>query len=365
MMSSRQLGSPSADLLFCRALRTSRHVSRHLALSLASLAVGCGGGSPTGPGPTPTPGFPVSGFVFYDENANGIADPSEVVRLPGVSVSIGGKTAVTSAGGRYTVDDVPSGAQPASALPATLPAYFASGTALSVSVPGTGDLAIPATLTLGARARPNVYLAFGDSITWGEGSSDLSGYRGYLQSSLRSYWGKAGMYASGSPGTRSDDGEQRAVGVLADYRPAYLLILYGTNDWNDPKCRDWFPCFTIDSLRAIAHHARDAGAKPVLGTIPPVNPDYADKNAAGRNAWVKRMNEAIRAMAKEEQLPVADVYGEFSSQSSLAPLFSDFVHPNDAGYRLIAKAFFAAITGPYSSSSASSTAGFFTFERRR
>jgi len=40
--------------------------------------------------PHPSPGSPVSGFVFYDENANGIAEPAETVRLPSVGVTVGG-----------------------------------------------------------------------------------------------------------------------------------------------------------------------------------------------------------------------------------------------------------------------------------
>ena len=356
----RQLELRAANLLFCGALRAKRH----LLLLLASLAAGCGGGSPTGPQPTPTPGFPVSGYVFYDENGNGIADAAEVVRLPGVTVSIGGRSGVTGAGGRFTVEDAPGGQQSASALPTSLPAYF-TGVMQSVSVPTGGDLAIPAELPLGNRARRNVYLAFGDSITWGEGSSDLSGYRGYLQADLRSYWGKATLESSGVPGTKSNVGQERLPGVLAEFRPGYLLILYGTNDWNEPQCRDAFPCFTIDALRSMIHQARGAGAEAILGTIPPVNPDYTDRNAAGRNAWVKQMDGAIHVMAQQEQVAVAEIYDDFESQPSLSALFSDDKHPNDAGYRIMARSFFNAITRPYPSSSASSARSLFAFSPRR
>ena len=89
----------------------SIHVKRIRAAGLVSgaLAAACGGGHPTGPGPTPA--FPVSGLVFYDENLNGLLDPAELVRLPGVTVGIGGRTAASATGGRFTVADVPSGMQ--------------------------------------------------------------------------------------------------------------------------------------------------------------------------------------------------------------------------------------------------------------
>ncbi len=350
------------DLLSCPCLRALRP---YFPLLLVSLLAGCGGGSPTGPNqPTPTPGSPVSGVLFYDENANGVADPAEVVRLPGVSVSVGGRTAVTTAGGRFTVASVPAGQQTAAALPETLPAYFTPGAPQTLSVPTSAELAIPAVLALSGRARANVYLAFGDSITWGEGSSDLSGYRSYLQADLRAYWGKATVESDGVPGTKSDKGLNRVAGSLATYRPAYLLILYGTNDWNEPQCRDSsFPCFTIDSLRSMVHQARGAGARPILGTIPPVNPDYVDRSAAQRNDWVRRMDDLIRAMAQEEQVAVADVYADFEAQPSLPDLFADDKHPNDQGYRIMSRSFFAAITRPYSASASSLHAPLFTFSR--
>jgi lysophospholipase L1-like esterase len=337
-------------------------MQRYLPLLFASLAVACGG-SPTGPGPTPTPGSLVSGYVFYDENGNGIADPAEIVRLPGVTVSIGGRSAVTTTGGRFMVEDVPNGQQPA--LATTLPAYFTPGASQSVSVPAGADVAIPALLPLGGRSTPNVYLAFGDSISYGDGSSNLGGYRSYLQADLRSYWGKATLENGGIEGTKSDDGQQRLAGVLASYHPGYLLILYGTNDWNYPPCRDAFPCYTIDNLRSMVHQARGAGAEPILGTIPPVNPDWLDHNATARNAWVKKMDVEIVAMAQQEQVAVARIYEDFEKEPNLSALFSDDKHPNDAGYRIMARSFFNAITLPYGSSSASSAPGFFTFRRRR
>src|SRR4249920_4194425 len=86
-------------------------------LLLTVVTAACGGGptSPDNPGgggtPTPPPGSPVSGYLFYDENGNGIADAGEIVRLPSVGVAIGGQNATTAAGGRFSIASVPNGAQ--------------------------------------------------------------------------------------------------------------------------------------------------------------------------------------------------------------------------------------------------------------
>jgi lysophospholipase L1-like esterase len=331
-----------------------------LILGAATLA-GCGGGSPSDPDPTPAPGSPVSGYVFYDENGNGTADASETVRLPSVQVLVGGVTGSTSAGGRFALAAVPNGAQSAQARPESLPAYFMPGTAVSVSVPAPGDVAVPAALPLGSRARTNVYLAFGDSITAGDGSADHSGYRDELEAELRAFWGKATIEADGQSGTRSNRGAIRLPASLGYVHPAYVLILYGTNDWNEPECRDAFPCYTVDSLRSMIHRTRESGGFPILGTIPPVNPAYVDLRAAERNDWVKRMNDQVRAMARQENVAIAEVHGEFMKQSSLPPFFTDLQHPNDAGYRLISRAFFAAITNPVSGAASSRRGLSFSF----
>ena len=287
----------------------------------------------------------MSGFLFYDENGNGGADGGELVRLPSVGVSIGGQTGTTTAGGRFSLPSVPNGAQTAQARADSLPAYFTSA-GVSVNVPASGDVPVPARLPLGTRNRPNVYLAFGDSITRGDGSTDGEGYVDDLRAQLRSFWGRADMVNDGQPATRSTAGEARIPGSLAQSRAAYALILYGTNDWNEPECRSAFPCFTVDALRSMVQDTRSAGAHPIVGTIPPVNPNYADRNATERNDWVRRMNDLIRQMAAQQRAQVAEIHGDFLKQPSLPALFSDFLHPNDQGYTLISQSFLRAITQP-------------------
>jgi lysophospholipase L1-like esterase len=90
-----------------------------------------------------------------------------------------------------------------------------------------------------------------------------------------------------------------------------------------------------------------------------VNPAYADREWAERNDWVKRMNDQVRAMAKQERAPIAEVHGDFLKQPSLPPLFTDFLHPNDVGFRVIARSFFDAITKPASASGSRRAPAFF------
>jgi lysophospholipase L1-like esterase len=322
---------------------------------LAALATGCGGSSSTGPDntPTPVPSAPVSGYVFYDENGNGIVEPSEIVRLPGVTVAIGTRTGQTTSGGLFTVDSVPQGAQSAAVQGSTLPAYFAPGAAVNVTVPQTGGaVAVPAALALSGSARPNIYLHIGDSITVGDGSSG-GGYPEFLAADLRAYWGKADYANAGQSGSKSKVGESLIGPALRARRPSYALIMYGTNDYNDAECRNALPCYTITALQSMIQQTRDAGAFPVLATIPPVNPAYTDRDPETRNDWVRRMNDQIRSLATQQKVALADVHKDFLKQPNLSALFFDYLHPNDSGYKVMSRSFFDAITRPVGATSSS------------
>jgi lysophospholipase L1-like esterase len=338
--------------------------TRTLALIALIVLPACGGGSsspPTGPGPTSAPGFGVNGFVFYDENGNGTLDASEVVRLPGATVSIAGRTGRAEAAGVFTVSGVPAGTQSAQAEPGSLPPYYVPGEPVTVNVPPTtgSEAAVPVVLDIGSN-RANRYLAFGDSITSGVGGGGFD-YPGFLAADLRAYWGEATVVNAGDPGTKSYQGEGRLTRELGIHRPAFTLILYGTNDWNDGPCRNDFACETVSALRSMILQARDAGSNPILGTIPPANPAFLDRGATERNIWVTRMNELVRAMAREEGVVIAEVHGDLVDQPSLRDLFADHVHPNEDGYQIIARSWWNAITSPAATASAGGGQRWFGF----
>jgi len=212
-------------------------------------------------------------------------------------------------------------------------------------------LATPATLPIGTNV-PNTYLAFGDSITVGEGSFSTNGYLDVVEQLLaQNLGGRHRVIGDGIDGTTSgcgsnrdckgNEGAERIEASLRRSHPAYLLILYGTNDWNKAPCKTAeSPCFTVDSLRFMIQVAKGARTLPVVSTIIPPNPSQTPPE---RNEWVVAMNEKIKALARQEGAALADSYGAFTRAGNLPSLFFDHVHPSDAGYQLIAGAFFTAI----------------------
>jgi lysophospholipase L1-like esterase len=199
------------------------------------------------------------------------------------------------------------------------------------------------TLPIGSN-RPNVYLTFGDSITDGEGSSDGNGYASRLLRKLQAHYGRATVIKDGLGATRSNRGSDRLPDSLT-VRPAYTLIHYGTNDWNAGECKVDPPCFTIDSLRTMVRDVKGRQGLPLLGTIIPGNPIYLETQPA-RNEWVAAMDARIRDLARTEGAVLVDLEAAFLRAPGLPALFSDHVHPNDAGYEVMAQAFFEALTRP-------------------
>ena len=104
-------------------------------------------------------------------------------------------------------------------------------------------------------------------------------------------------------------------------------------------------------MREIIRQVKAFGSLPVLSTIIPANPAL---QPAARNDWVRAQNGYLRDLARAERIPLSDPATLFFASPNLASLFLDGVHPNDAGYELIAQAFFTAVTGPRSATGVAS-----------
>jgi len=303
--------------------------------------------------PTPPPPvYPVAVNVFYDQNENGLREPSEVAVVPNVEVSVAGRTGVSAvANGYATIAGVPGGSH--TVVEGRRPPFYSPGAPTTINVPQVSgvEVSVATVLPIGSNV-PGTYMAFGDSITDGDGSRDGYGYRRLLERKLGAALKQGAVINRGIPATRSLAGASRIDRVLSRLQPAYALILYGTNDWNEAECRADFPCFTIDSLRSMVRTAKARETLPVLATIIPVNVGYDVRVPPERQEWVKDMNALIGPMAREEGAVLVDLYAAFMREPNYKDLLFDHVHPNDRGYEIMATEWLKAITQPAAASQA-------------
>ena len=333
-----------------------------VACALASLACGKGSGNPQGPStPPPAQTHSVAVTVFYDQNGNGKLDGGEDARVPGVQVVIGTGSGTSAPNtGLANVTGIQEGSLTLGVRDDSLPYYYQAPPAVPIQVPGTTEAAIGLTLPIDDH-RPNRYLGIGDSITAGDGSSDGLGYKLKLQNLLAPYFARAEVLTRGREGDVSIETANVIRRTLRDGDAAYALVMLGTNDWNDQTCQHEGPsaCYTIDALRTIVDETKAWNTLPVLATIIPANPKYSD---AARDAFNDQTNVMIKALAQEENIICADLSADFKAAGNLTALFDDNVHPNDAGYDVMAQGWFKAITRSRSAAASSSRKFGFTFK---
>lgn len=309
---------------------------------LCVAATGCGSSGSSGPTTVPSPpGSSVTLVVYYDENGDTVAEPSEVMRVPDVTVSLGSRTGRSEAlTGRAVVTGVQNGTYTASIRTDTLPPFYQPGAPVSIQVPASESslFYVPVVVPIGNN-NPGQYLAFGDSITRGDGALPGQSYPSKLQGRLTAHFGFANVRNRGADATNSYEALERLKRNMQN--DAFALILYGTNDWNISGCQDNPAiCPTVENLRIVVRTVKAAGTLPFLATIPPVNPAVN----ADRNLWVAAINNGIKAMGAQEGAFVVDLYQALQNQGGdLSRFYSDGVHPNDAGYEVIANGFFEAI----------------------
>ncbi len=230
------------------------------------------------------------------------------------------------------------------------------------SVGRAGSCTFGVTLTAPPRLSVTRFLAFGDSMTWGEdGTYAVSGFGGalslvrprvrvaiqltypfVLQDSLTA------LYTAQSP-TVDNQGVPaelvtnpatyaRFAGLASNSTYDVVLLMEGANDLIDHSDAE-----IIVALNAMIDYARNQKLKVFLATVPPENADGCAPECRGRKAdAVPLLNSDIAGLAAQKSVPLVDVYQAFGGDLSL--IGGDGLHPTVAGYKLIANTFFAKIT---------------------
>jgi lysophospholipase L1-like esterase len=182
----------------------------------------------------------------------------------------------------------------------------------------------------------SVVVALGDSITFGYGDTGISSCEdsarddGGFCPRLQSLVGKT-VINRGVCGASSYDGVDQVEEVLDRYHPGVLLIDYSPNDL-------FYGSETvIANLRTMITAARNNKTVPILGTLVPAVGDHK-----GWEPFIETVNAQILALCDEQGIECADHWKAFVNDpgfiaSPYALLAEDGLHPNAAGYELMAR----------------------------
>jgi len=174
---------------------------------------------------------------------------------------------------------------------------------------------------------PTLYVAFGDSITYGSGEAAADSYPTKLGGMMMRT-----VINEGYPGAESYVGADLVQDILNAYKPGFLLILFGVNDLIMDRGEDE----VIDNLRYICQAAINNKTIPVIATLTPVDGPH--------HIWasgVDRVNANIRLMAASMNVALVDLDVAFNWD----PLYlqEDGLHPNVLGYNLMALTFYDVV----------------------
>lgn len=176
-------------------------------------------------------------------------------------------------------------------------------------------------------AAGSTVLAFGDSVTFGTGAGPGEDWPTLLAAATG--WR---IVNAGVPGDTAQNGRERIGSLLAEHRPALVIVEIGGNDF----LRRRAPSAVKEDVRAIVRRAKDSGAQVVLVAVP-------ELSLLG--ALTRRPDDAplYAELAKEEGVPlVADVFADILGKPELC---ADQIHPNAAGYRRMAEGIAGALRG--------------------
>jgi lysophospholipase L1-like esterase len=177
------------------------------------------------------------------------------------------------------------------------------------------------------------------------GASTVHGMYGhsfqpYLQENLeRCYTGKVVTITNdGIPGETTTEGLKRFPAAIA-HRTGFMLIQMGANDVMAMANKKMKVSETEKNMKYYLQTSIKSGLIPIVGTLQFFN-DKNDRYFKTCNLYVKQVNALYKKLASEYHAYVADINKGLGRDFGL---YADFIHPNEAGYRLISCIWFDAV----------------------
>ena len=188
-------------------------------------------------------------------------------------------------------------------------------------------------------------LPLGDSITWGQGSSNGNGYRLQLLNKLSpaNTVEYIGSMRSGSMENNANEGHMgfqiSAVGLMGQRSypelPNIILLLAGTNDMIFNTDLEGAPYIMNNVIYDIVNACPDTAV--LVASIPPLLNPTLEKRRIAYNA---RLPEVVANYANAgKQVALVDMSMVMPSHVSVL----DQIHPTDDGYVTMADAWYEAI----------------------
>ncbi|MEO8482592.1 MAG: GDSL-type esterase/lipase family protein [Acidobacteriota bacterium] len=216
------------------------------------------------------------------------------------------------------------------------------------------------------KLKGTTFLAFGDSITWGEVSASaafgvheldpLNNYPVVLQALLRDKYrlqtSQITVDNKGVQGEKVQVGAPRLGEVLRSSVPDVLILLEGTNDANDgtgfiPGKAGTFAetaDVVVSTLRDDVRQAQAYDVKLIIWST--LLPEVAGRPGAGGVDRIPVINDVIRDYEGSTRAVLVDAFAAFDAQKELL-IGADGVHPTVAGYKKLAGLFLDAIAANF------------------
>jgi lysophospholipase L1-like esterase len=171
--------------------------------------------------------------------------------------------------------------------------------------------------------------------------------------SITDAWGRrpnTGAFFPGKPYVnRGISGQTSAQLVVRfrpdviDLKPTAVIILIGTNDVagnTGPMTQK----MTLDNIASMVDMARASNIRPIIASIPPSS-DFPWHKGLEPAEKIKALNTLIQAYCNEHNVPYVDYYSALADDKGGMKdgTSIDGVHPNAAGYAIMAPIAQAAI----------------------